>query len=199
MSNLVKSDKNLPANSEIFLEEYNVGKCIRKYSKTDSSALALKSGAPSLANVMRTYGDDYIIAYIAMWLIGLNDFLNIKRKLNDPQIEELSFMLYQEYYYLNLADINLIFRKIKRGDYGQMYESIDGHKLLLWFEEYSSERARVAANDSERMADTFKQDLPRQCTGSLMEFVNTNMLINHNVNYGYNLQTTAKKGQRRKA
>jgi len=82
--------------------------------------------------------------------------------MSPEQIEETATILVQEYPYLNLADINLVFRKIKKGEFGQLFAEIDGMKVLSWFEQYAHERMRTAADISMSQADRFKQDLPRQ-------------------------------------
>jgi len=81
--------------------------------------------------------------------------------MSPEQIEETATIIVQEYPYLNLADINLVFRKIKKGEFGQLFAEIDGMKVLSWFEQYAQQRARTAAEISMRQADHFKQDLPR--------------------------------------
>ena len=165
MDEIVKyqSNSNLPATKQSFLAEFAPAKCLRVFQKENTSALTLNSSAPTLASIRREYSEDFQIAYVSVWIVNLNDFVNALRKMSPEQIEETATIIVQEYSYLNLADINLVFRKIKKGEYGQLFAEIDGMKVLSWFEQYAQERMRTAAEISMSQADNFKQDLPRTC------------------------------------
>lgn len=156
-----KSESNLPATKQSFLAEFAPAKCLRVFQKENTPALTLKSTAPTLASIRREYSEDFQIAYVSVWIVNLNDFVNALRKMSPEQIEETATIIVQEYPYLNLADINLVFRRIKKGEFGQLFAEIDGMKVLSWFEQYARERMRTAADISMSQADCFKQDLPR--------------------------------------
>lgn len=166
MTGITPFHKNIPAKRELFLQEFNPAICLRKFRQADTPALALQCEAPTLAQIRKEHSEDFLIAYIAVWIVNLNDFVNASRKMNPEQIEETAIFIYQDYYYLNLADINLIFRKIKKGEYGQMFAEIDGVKLLSWFGKYASERASTAADIQISHAANFKETGERISTRS---------------------------------
>ena len=163
MNEIVKhqSNSNLPSTKQSFLAEYAPAKCLRVFHRENTPALAMGSSAPTLAGIRREYSEDFQIAYLSVWIVNLNDFVNALRKMTPEQIEETATIICQEYAYLNLADINLVFRKIKKGEFGQLFAEIDGMKVLSWFEQYARERMHTAADISMSQADNFKQDLPR--------------------------------------
>ena len=105
---------NLPATKQNFLAEYAPSKCLRAFQRENTAALAINSSAPTLASIRREYSEDFQIAYVSVWIVNLNDFVNALRKMSPEQIEETATIIVQEYPYLNLADINLVFRKIKK-------------------------------------------------------------------------------------
>lgn len=166
MSNIQIRQPALPAVSEHFVKAHTPSRCLHLFKGVDSALLCLQNQAPSLGLIKRQYGDDFIVAYLALWIDNLNDFVNAVRKMNPSQIEETAVILFQEYYYFNLADINLVFRKIKKGEYGQLFAELDGVKILGWFEQYARERAATAAGQSIDQAAGFRQDLPRISNGS---------------------------------
>ena len=149
------------ATKDQFLNHFAPGKCMRIFSKANSPELAMKSEAPTLGSIRKEYSEDFQIAFTAVWIVNLNDFVNANRKMTPEQIEETATIIVQEYPYFNLADINLVFRKIKKGEFGQLFAELDGVKILSWFEEYAQTRARTAAEISMSRADQFKNDLPR--------------------------------------
>lgn len=163
MNEIVKYEQKpaLPATMIGFMSEYAPGKCLRTFHRENTPALTISSSAPTLASIRREYSEDFQIAYVSVWIVNLNDFVNALRKMSPEQIEETATIIVQEYPYLNLADINLVFRKIKKGEFGQLFAEIDGMKVLSWFEQYASERARTAADISMSHGAKFSQDLPR--------------------------------------
>jgi len=189
MSEIVKyqSKSNLPATKQSFLAEYAPSKCLRVFARENSPALAINSSAPTLASIRREYSEDFQIAYVSVWIVNLNDFVNALRKMSPEQIEETATIIVQEYPFLNLADINLVFRKIKKGEFGQLFAEIDGMKVLSWFERYAQERARTAADISMSQADHFKQDLPR-----MSDMVAINKIKNRQA-IGLHIQEKAKQ------
>jgi hypothetical protein len=146
MSNIQPYQSQLPANHVDFVEQFTPVKCLIVFKNTNTPALCIDSGTPSLAMVRKQYSEDFITAYIALWIDNLNDFVNAARRMTPAQIEETAIILFQEYYYLNIADINLVFRRIKKGEFGQLFAEIDGIKILSWFEQYAQERMRTSAD-----------------------------------------------------
>lgn len=70
---------------------------------------------------------------IMMYLIDLREKINAKRHLSDEQIEEIAFEVVNSFYHFTIADIHVVFRRAKLGEYGEFYESIDMPKVMSWF------------------------------------------------------------------
>lgn len=153
-----KQERNLPATQVQFIEKNTVPLCMKQYRNVKTAEVALKTEAPTLASLKRAYGDDFQSAYVEMWIENLNDFLNVNRKMSEAQVAETAMLLLQEYYYLHLADINLVFSKIKKGEFGNLFESIDGAKVLTYFRKYAEERMSIAENRSIDQGIAFKDD-----------------------------------------
>lgn len=166
MNDIQIYQSNLPAQQDQFAVQFTPAKCLLAFNKVNSPALCMQSQAPTLGTIRKQYSDDFVIAYIALWIDNLNDFVNAARKMTPAQMEETAVILFQEYYYFNLADINLVFRKIKKGEFGKLFAELDGVKILSWFEEYSAERMRTAADASISISDQYREDLPRQSNNS---------------------------------
>ncbi|NQU53782.1 MAG: hypothetical protein HQ522_14730 [Bacteroidetes bacterium] len=149
------------ATASQFLDNFSPGKCLRIFHKADTPALTMKSGAPTLATIKKEYSEDFLQAYIAVWIVNLNDFTNASRKMSPSQIEETAIFILQDYYYLNLADINLVFKRIKKGEFGQLFAELDGVKILSWFEKYANERATAAVENEISGAGNFRDDYER--------------------------------------
>jgi len=76
---------------------------------------------------------------IAEMLIELNEFSNISRRMTEAQIIETVKMLLSKYPNLSLQEYQVFFNKIKSGYFGQLYESLDGIKIMVFMKEYYRE------------------------------------------------------------
>lgn len=88
------------------------------------------------------------MAYVEGFLTGLNDYLNISRKLTDGQPQEIAKLICQEFYYLNLGDLKLAFDRIKLGKV-ELFEGLDGMKIMMVIRDYEEER-HIAAEAKSR-------------------------------------------------
>ena len=77
MNEIVKYEQKsvLPATTIGFMSEYAPGKCLRVFHKENTPALTMNSNAPTLGSIRREYSEDFQIAYIAVWIVNLNDFV----------------------------------------------------------------------------------------------------------------------------
>lgn len=135
---------------------YSVVEMLKSCSGVKSPLMAIKSNTLSLAEIRKNADEQTSLSILHAWLISLNDFINCSRKMNPEQIKELAIYILQDYYYLTMADIYLVVTRIKKGYYGQLYESIDGTKILSFFEKYSDERANSIFKDELNSHDSVK-------------------------------------------
>lgn len=110
----------------------------------------------------KEFGEEKVIAYIELWITNLAKFLNVGQNINETQSRQTAQMIYSEFHYLNIADINLIFKRGKMGDYGQIFR-LDGQIILNWFREYNNERclAAVDENTSKGLPDKEYEPVPK--------------------------------------
>ena len=118
----------------------------------------LTSNLPSLGAIKKKFGNDFIQAYIEGWIVNLREFLNLGNGMNDLQTRETAMIIVDEFYNLNLADINFIFKNAKFGRYGQLYSRLDGQIIVSWFDEHFNKRCKAAAELSILESDKFKND-----------------------------------------
>lgn len=103
---------------------------------------------PSLARLRADYGEEAIEDIIRLYLIDLSKNVNLKRPLRDSQVDNIAREVVAEYYSLTIADVHIIFRKAKTGEYGEFYESLDMPKVMGWFREYFADRCATGASIS---------------------------------------------------
>jgi hypothetical protein len=139
-----------------FIKQYGINACREKYSDLNSYSKALDCDSPLLSHISKSYGRQSAIAYIETWLYNLNDFLNISRRLKKEQMYETALYIIQDYYYLSIAEIHLFFKKIKKGEFGNLYEGIDGYKILYFLNMFDEERLSIIESKRKKT----KEDSP---------------------------------------
>ncbi len=98
---------------------------------------------PSLVTLKKEAGVNKVIAYIQAWLVNINTSLNVRRPMTADQIIECSIYMLEDYYAATIADIKLFFSDVKKGKYGEFYESFSMTKVLMWFDEFWQNRCEA--------------------------------------------------------
>ena len=95
---------------------------------------------------------------IAEMLLELNEFSNVSRKMNENQIVETVNMLLNEYPKLSLQEYQAFFNKIRAGKFGQLYESLDGIKIMAFMEEFYHDMLDAYHSFNEENHQQIKRD-----------------------------------------
>lgn len=108
-------------------------------------------------------GDVMVKALIVHAITDLNNFLNFQNIMTVPQITETALMILSDYNALKIEDIMVCFNNGKKGHYGQLYGRIDGQIIMLWLQQYSTDRT----NEYLRIKDfNEKQSLNKKIEAS---------------------------------
>lgn len=128
---------------------------IIKYVKEQTAAVKTSYDLVRLSDaIIVTLSSKNIVAEM---LLELNEFSNVSRKMNEPQIVETVNMLYNEYPNLSLQEYQVFFNKIKTGYFGQLYESLDGIKIMAFMKEFYNEMVNAYYEFSEESHQQIKR------------------------------------------
>ena len=78
--------------------------------------------APSIARIKKEMGASFTTGYIKIWLVELNEMLNLRRPMTESQITFAAQLITDEFFGLKISDLQLLFRKILSGEYGELYD-----------------------------------------------------------------------------
>lgn len=110
----------------------------KKYSHIKTVNSAYDSGYVKLSEIKEIYSQEAPVMLIESWIMQLALFLDLP--VNKDQIRELAWLIYDDNNFLNVAELTLLFTKIKKGFYGQFFGRIDPSEILRWCREYRRER-----------------------------------------------------------
>ncbi len=155
-----KKEKLAVATKKAFLEIYNPKQLAKDFAQVKHPLQCIDSGGDNLFALRRNFGNNKVLALIKLYLIELNELLNLKRSLTEAMIDAIADELIASFSMLNMADVHLVFRRAKTGYYGELYESLNMPKVLSWFADYFEERCSAAAERSVNEAQQYKADTP---------------------------------------
>ena len=134
---------------------------------------ALSRNTVSLVEIKKGKGEVFLRSYISMWLIYLNEVLNLNNPLTETQIELCAEQIMADYHHLKISELSLIFKRIVSGECGELYERISMPKLMSIFRKYEQERTDVVVTQNqqaheqfsyqENRTESYSDDLDRIC------------------------------------
>jgi len=81
---------------------------------------------PSLAKIRKESGEEDTLRILGKKIGQVNDFFNLQRKMSPEQTWITAKLILKEYYYLNIADMKIIFENMLSLKYGKYFGKIDG-------------------------------------------------------------------------
>jgi hypothetical protein len=127
----------------------------------------------TLGSLKTRLGKEWVISYLTMWVIELNDNSNVKNKMSDPQIEFTAERIYESYS-LKITDLTLFFRNIKEGVYGGFYETLSSEKIMEWLGQYYNLRCEYGEMNAQQNSSGFsvsKDKIDKSVIGEMFKGV----------------------------
>lgn len=124
----------------------------RYESETVSIEAAQRENILTLQEISLIYTPNTPSLMLEAWLYNLNDFVNVQNKLNPNQIPEIAYLIHNQYSSLNMAELTLLFKRIKMGHYGPLYGNLSGESILRWFAEFTKEKSQILVKQEEQRA-----------------------------------------------
>ena len=151
MEKVIKMNSAIQKSSrKNLLKKYHPNNCMIYSGKLATIEDAVNSKAPSIASFQREQGRKFTEGLVTVWLMYLNNILNLNKPMSEEQINLCSNMVVEEFYMLKVSDLTLLFKRIVSGQYGEFYERLSIDKVLTFFREYLEERYTLAGEASQR-------------------------------------------------
>lgn len=104
---------------------------------TVEDAICIES--PALSSLKLYRGEIKLNALIHSILYQIKDFFSVGRQMTDTQIEILCDLIFQDYYWLTVAEFKCFARKCMSAHFGPAYDRMDGDTIMQWLSKFSSE------------------------------------------------------------
>lgn len=121
--------------------------------------------APSLMLVEKTYNTKLAIVWLMAQLENLNDYVGVNQKMNLNQMEEVAQIIISSFRFLKVTEIHLFLHRLKSGQYGEFYGSIDPVKVMnclrIFLKERNTEIAFFEQMRSNRRMEKLREEWKR--------------------------------------
>lgn len=131
-----------------FLVQNSPVKVIEKYNEVTTSLMAIDRSIPSLLDLDKTYGREYVVGYIKLWMLEIADYLGTTHP-TDQQLNLSAQVIFDKNKFLNLADIKLIVEQILSGEIA-ISGTITAAKLCPIFSRYWEDRQIKAIEHTDK-------------------------------------------------
>ena len=125
-------------------------RAIQRKVNSPADLIKIENKTHSLAALSRIASEKFTLTMLRTYIVELNEFLNVARPMKDKQVDQTSEMILDEFPLMTMTDVVYTFKKAKMGEFGALYEGIDGLKILNWFRQVWAERLQAAEYESER-------------------------------------------------
>lgn len=122
----------------------------------------------SLAIINKEFGEGHLRSFMVKILNDVLDFFSVGKSMGAVQVATTADLIIEEYYFLKPDDFKLCFNQAKKGQYGKVYDRIDGQVIFDWLSAYVSDRMHTAREQSISVSDSFKGG-NHERTSSLLE------------------------------
>lgn len=106
---------------------------------------SIESNFPSINKIVKQLGYTETASLIVLQIVKLEKMLNQQKQLEPEAIAEIAKsvvdLCLECGVNINAADIDIIFKRAIRGEYGKFFGSIGSQDIIGWFNKYISEKA----------------------------------------------------------
>ncbi len=106
---------------------------------------SIESDFPSINKIVKKLGYTETASLIVLQIVKLEKMLNQQKQLEPEAIAEIAKsvvdLCLECGVNINAADIDIIFKRAIRGEYGRFYGSIGSQEIIGWFNRYITEKA----------------------------------------------------------
>ena len=126
---------------------------------------SLMGNVPTIRQLMYAYQMEQVQVWLIAHLEDLNEYVGVKSKMSMNQMRELANMLIVRGQYLKASEVLLFFHKLKGGDFGSFYGTVDpqvvGESFLAFMKWRSQELTKLhykqAQEEQERKRSEWKE------------------------------------------
>lgn len=141
---------------------------IVKNSQITTPRKSIESNMMSLSTSVKQFGYKDTAAAIVLQISRLELLLNVSKQMQAEAIAETAKMAIDHCLEagvcINLADVDIIFKRAAKGEYGKFYGGFGCADVLSWFNLYTNEKAQAYVDYNIEKSSKYKFKSERAAT-----------------------------------
>jgi hypothetical protein len=101
--------------------------------------------SPALSEIRKAKGEQAALGVLVALMDECQQYFNLQQPMNPQQLMLTAELIMEEYYYLRVEEFRICFRMAMKGEYGPLYNRIDGQVFFEWIRKYFTKRDAVTA------------------------------------------------------
>ena len=131
----------------------------------DTVAKSVRSDVVSVNRLVKELGYKETAALIVMQLTRLETMLNVSKPMHPEAVAETATMVVDSCLNagvgVNAADIDIVFKRALKGEYGKFYGGISCADVLGWFNKYYMEKSEACVQWNIEKSSEYNYHSPR--------------------------------------
>ena len=131
----------------------------------DTVAKSVRSNVVSVNRLVKELGYKETAALIVMQLTRLEMMLNVSKQMQPEALAETATMVVDSCLdagvCINAADIDIVFKRALKGEYGKFYGGISCADVLAWFNKYYAEKSEAYVQYNIEKSSEYNYHSPR--------------------------------------
>ena len=104
--------------------------------------LAAKT-SPALSEIKKHKGEQTALGVLVALMDECQQYFNLQQPMNKQQLLLTAELIMEKYYYLRAEELRMCFRMAMKGEFGPVYNRIDGQVFFEWILKYMPTRQLI--------------------------------------------------------
>ncbi len=96
-----------------------------------------------LVNIKTEKGQQAAINVMVAMMDACQQYFNLQQPMNAQQLSLTAELILEDYYYLRIDELQICFRMAMKGEFGPLYNRIDGQVFFEWIKKYMTKRGAI--------------------------------------------------------
>jgi hypothetical protein len=105
--------------------------------------LALKT-SPTLAEIRKDKNQQATVNIMVAMMDMCQQYFNLQQPMNAQQLALTAELMLEDYYYLRVDELQVCFRMAMKGEFGPVYNRIDGQIFFEWIRKFMTKRQAIS-------------------------------------------------------
>ena len=105
--------------------------------------LATKT-SPTLAEIRKDKSQQATVNIMVAMMDACQQYFNLQQPMNAQQLALTAELILEDYYYLRVDELQVCFRMAMKGEFGPLYNRIDGQVFFEWIKKFMAKRQAIS-------------------------------------------------------